>query len=166
MPSPRRNFNLSDPSERRQADERPGKFHVVRGGRGKRPRGARRRGRVLIVEDNGDSRELYALYFDLVGYDALTAADGYAGVEVAMRRMPDVIVMDLAMPGMSGVEAIRRLKTDARTRKIPIILLTGYHARAIEEGALEAGAKAFLTKPCLPEDLEAQVRRVMERRRK
>ena len=70
---------------------------------------------------------------------------------------PDVIVMDLAMPKMDGISATRRLKAHRRTRHIPVILLTGYPYQAIERGALEAGVAVFLTKPCLPEDLERHV---------
>jgi two-component system, cell cycle response regulator DivK len=69
-----------------------------------------------------------------------------------------VIVMDLAMPGLNGITATHRLKQHPRTRRIPVIVLTGYAFRAIEQGALEAGADVFLTKPCLPEELELTIR--------
>ena len=82
-----------------------------------------------------------------------------------MQARPDVIVMDLAMPRMSGISAAHHLKHDPRTRKTPIILLTGYALRAIRDGALEMGVDVFLTKPCLPEDLESHVRQLLERRR-
>jgi two-component system, cell cycle response regulator DivK len=65
------------------------------------------------------------------------------------------------MPRMSGVTATRYLKNNARTRRIPVIILTGRAAQAIQEGALEMGADMFLTKPCLPEDLEQQVARLL-----
>ena len=121
---------------------------------------------MLIVDDSRDAREMYALYFRTVGYDAVTADDGDAGIEVATKLKPDIIVMDLAMPRISGVSAAHHLKNDPRTRKIPIILLTGHGHRAIHEGALEMGIDLFLTKPCLPEDLEGHVRRLLDERRK
>jgi two-component system, cell cycle response regulator DivK len=127
---------------------------------------ARPLGRVLIVDDAWDAREMYALYFRSVGYDAITADDGQSAIDATTRLKPDVIVMDLAMPGMSGITASRHLKNDPGTRKIPIILLTGHGARAIQEGALESGVDAFLTKPCLPEDLEAHVQRLIQARRR
>jgi CheY-like chemotaxis protein len=73
--------------------------------------------------------------------------------------------MDLAMPRLNGISAVHRLKQDARTRDIPVIILTGYAFRAIQQGALEAGADVFLTKPCLPEDLERHVQSLLDRRR-
>ena len=65
------------------------------------------------------------------------------------------------MPGLDGIAATRQLKADERTRYTPVIILTGYLLRAIQDGALAGGADAFLTKPCLPEDLEQQVQRLL-----
>jgi len=90
-----------------------------------------------------------------------TVVDGEAAVETAIESGPDVIVLDLSMPRLDGVAAAKRLKQDARTRHIPIIILTGYPHKAIQERALEAGADAFLTKPCLPEDLDQQIRKFL-----
>ena len=124
----------------------------------------RRRSRVLIVDDSWDAREIYALYFRDRGYDAMTASDGDAGIESAIKANPDVIVMDLAMPKVSGISAAHQLKNDPRTRKIPIILLTGHGHRAVDEGLFKMGIDVFLTKPCLPEDLEGHVRRLLDGR--
>jgi CheY-like chemotaxis protein len=117
---------------------------------------------VLIVDDVSDTREMYAFYFRRQGFTVSTALDGRNGLDVAMAQRPDVIVMDLSMPGMDGITVTRTLKRDARLRHIPILILTGYPMRAVQEGALEAGADGFLTKPCLPEDLEQHVRRVLD----
>jgi len=118
---------------------------------------------VLIVDDTADVRDLYREYLTARGFRVATAPDGDSGIAAALRYGPDVIVMDLAMPWVDGITATRRLKADARTRNVPVILLTGYAYRAIDQGALEAGAAVFLTKPCLPEDLEAQIRRLQKR---
>jgi two-component system cell cycle response regulator DivK len=118
---------------------------------------------VLIVDDTADVREMYGEYFTARGFRVTTAHDGEAGIATATHHPPDVIVMDLSMPRIGGITAIRRLKADARTRYVPVILLTGYPYKAIEEGALEAGADVFMTKPCLPEDLEHQVQRLLAR---
>ena len=120
---------------------------------------------VLIVDDTPDVRETYAEFFSAAGCRVATASDGEAGIAAARHYKPDVIVMDLSMPRLDGITAIRRLKSDTRTRRVPVILLTGYPHKAIEQGALEAGADAFLTKPCLPEDIAAQVRRLLGGRR-
>ena len=124
-----------------------------------------RAGLVLIVDDSHDARELYATYLDHVGFSVRVVADGEAALAAAVELQPDVIVMDLSMPHLDGITATRRLRLVPRTRNIPVIMLTGYPQKAIERGALEAGVDVFLTKPCLPEDLEAHVRRLLESKR-
>ena len=121
----------------------------------------RRAGLILIVDDSVHTRELYTEYLMYRGLAVMSAADAESGLALAHSLKPDVIVMDLAMPGLNGITATHRLRQDPRTRRIPIIVLTGYAFRAIEHGALEAGADAFLTKPCLPEDLESKIRRLL-----
>ena len=118
---------------------------------------------VLIADDVQDARDIYAAYLEARGFRAATACDGEEAVALTISLRPDVVVMDLAMPRLDGIGATRRLKNDPRTAAIPIALLTGYPERAIHEGALEAGATVFLTKPCLPEDLESAVRRLIPR---
>jgi len=155
---------MSPSARRREEESGPGQAPAPRLHRGPRHR-ARRAPLVLVVDDSVDTRELYATYFRHRGFDAITAADGDEGIALATQRKPAVIVMDLAMPGINGISAAHHLKHDPRTRRIPIILLTGHGHRAIQFGALEMGADVFLTKPCLPEDLEAQVRRLLTQRR-
>jgi two-component system, cell cycle response regulator DivK len=129
-------------------------------------RNRRRAGLVLIVDDSVHTRELYAEYLTFRGLGVLSAPDGEAGLALALAMKPDVIVMDLAMPGLNGITVTQRLKQHPRTRRIPVIVLTGYAFRAIQQGALEAGADVFLTKPCLPEDLERSVRDALGRNRR
>jgi CheY-like chemotaxis protein len=118
----------------------------------------RRSALVLIVDDAAPTRELYAEYLTFRGLGVVDAPDAETGLVLARTLRPDVIVMDLAMPRLNGIVATQRLKHDSRTRRIPVIVLTGYAFHAIEQGALEAGAEVFLTKPCLPEDLELKIR--------
>ena len=129
-------------------------------------RNRRRAGLVLIVDDSLHTRELYTEYLTFRGLGVITAPDGEAGLALALAMRPDVIVMDLAMPGLNGIAVTNRLKQHPRTRRIPVVVLTGYAFRAIQQGALEAGADAFLTKPCLPEDLERSVRELLGRSRR
>ena len=110
--------------------------------------------------------ELYNEYLTFRGFGVITAPDGEAGLALALTMKPDVVVMDLAMPGLNGITATHRLKQHPRTRRIPVVVLTGYAFRAIQQGALEAGADIFLTKPCLPEDLERAVRDLLARGRR
>jgi two-component system cell cycle response regulator DivK len=116
---------------------------------------------VLIVDDAAQTRELYAEYLTFRGLVVVGAPDAEIGLVLARTLRPDVIVMDLAMPRLNGIVATQRLKHDPHTRRIPVIVLTGYAFRAIEQGVLEAGAAMFLTKPCLPEDLEVQIRQLL-----
>ena len=119
---------------------------------------------MLIAEDVSDTRELYAEYFEHRGYRVVTAADGESAVQAALDHAPDVIVMDVAMPQIDGVTAIERIKTRAQALRSRMILLTGYPRKEIERRAHEAGADLFLTKPCLPGELERHVVNQLGRR--
>lgn len=117
---------------------------------------------MLIIDDSEDNRTIYAFFLAQDGFDVETAADGQTGVDLAHKGF-DVIVMDLTMPRLDGWEATRRLRADPRTRAVPIIILTGYPATAGEHEAQAAGSDSYLTKPCLPETLAAEIRRLLAR---
>jgi two-component system cell cycle response regulator DivK len=119
-------------------------------------------GLVLLADDSVHAREMYGTYLQFRGFAFQPAHDGIEAIDLAIALQPDVIVMDMAMPILDGVSAIERLRRHERTRTIPIILLTGYPQRAIERGASQAGADVFLAKPCLPQELETHVRRLLE----
>jgi two-component system cell cycle response regulator DivK len=104
---------------------------------------------VLLVDDCRDTRELYAEYLELSGYGVKEASDGMAAVLEAARMLPDVVVLDMSMPGMAGDEVVRRLRADDRTRGIPVVMVSGYEPDRIGR----AGFDAFLPKPCDPERL-------------
>jgi CheY-like chemotaxis protein len=118
---------------------------------------------ILIADDTTDSRDLYAEYFETRGFSVVTARDGTGAVQAALEHVPEVIVMDLAMPQIDGITAIQRIKADARMQQTRVIVLTGYHF-AVERSALEAGADLFLRKPCLPERLELHVNALRQER--
>lgn len=128
------------------------------------PDAARDRTVVLIVDDTADGRDIYSLYLQHQGFTVLTARDGNEGVEVAREHQPDVIIMDLAMARLDGIAATKRLKRDARTRRAPVIILTAYPERPVQQRAMEAGASVFLIKPCLPDVLEQHIRRLIPAR--
>ena len=121
-------------------------------GRPSQGRPSRRRPFILIADDTVDTRDLYADYFSSRGFTVVTAHDGAAAMRMAFEHVPDVIVMDLAMPQFDGITATERIKADPRMVRTRVILLTGYPF-AFETRALEAGADLFLRKPCLPERL-------------
>src|SRR5205823_1111264 len=96
------------------------------------------------------------------GFDVVQASTGAEALKQAADTAPDIILMDLSLPVMDGWEATRRLKADARTAHIPVVALTGHALAGISEGAKKAGCDAFVTKPCLPEDLVKEIRRVLD----
>lgn len=116
---------------------------------------------ILIAEDNYDQQALYASYFLAQGFRVQTARDGEAAFERALASVPDVIVMDLSMPRIDGWEVTRRLKQDARTKRVPVIACTAHAFGPAVERALVAGCVAYVVKPCLPEDLFREVLRIL-----
>ena len=119
---------------------------------------------VLVVEDYQDAREMYAAYLAFSGYRVAEATNGVEAIEKTVELMPDIILMDLALPRMDGWEATRRLKLDERTKHIPIVALTGHALAGHAEGARQAGCDAFVTKPCLPDALVAEIQRMLSSR--
>ena len=117
--------------------------------------------RVLIVEDYDDAREMYAEYLSNSGFEMQQAANGQDAIRQALEEPPDIVVMDLSMPVMDGWETVRRLRTDERTADIPVVALTGHVLAEYSRRAWQSGFDGFLTKPCLPEDLAAESRRVL-----
>ena len=116
---------------------------------------------ILVVDDYQDAREMYAEYLQFSGFRVAEARNGNEAVEKAFELVPDLILMDLSLPGMDGWEATRQLKSDERTRRIPVVALTGHALAGASEGARKAGCDSFVTKPCLPDDLVVEVRRML-----
>ena len=114
------------------------------------------RPRVLLVDDYPDAREMYSEYLAFSGFDVVEAGNGIEALQRAVDMTPDIILMD-------GWEATRRLKADQRTASIPVVALTGHALAGISDGALKAGCDAFVTKPCLPEDLVKEIRKILDR---
>jgi two-component system phosphate regulon response regulator PhoB len=119
--------------------------------------------RVLIVEDEVDIADLIMFNLQRSGYEVLKAHDGISGTETAIRERPDLIVLDLMLPGRDGYSVFREIRRDARTSRIPVIMLT---ARAQTEDriqGLEAGADDYLTKPFSPKELVLRVNAILKR---
>ena len=117
---------------------------------------------ILVVDDYQDAREMYAEYLQYSGFRVAEASTGNEALAQAFALKPDLILMDLSLPGMDGWEATRVLKSDERTRHIPVVALTGHALAGASEGAKKAGCDSFVTKPCLPDDLVVEVRRMLE----
>jgi two-component system, cell cycle response regulator DivK len=117
---------------------------------------------ILVVDDYQDAREMYAEYLQFSGFRVAEARNGNEAVAQAFSLRPDLILMDLSLPGMDGWEATRVLKSDERTKHIPVVALTGHALAGASEGARKAGCDSFVTKPCLPDDLVVEVRRMLD----
>lgn len=102
---------------------------------------------VLYIEDNDDNVYMLTRRLTRRGHEVLVAADGESGIERAQAEQPDLILMDMGLPGIDGWEATRRLKADGQTAAIPVIALTAHAMEGDREKALEAGCDDFETKP-------------------
>ena len=100
---------------------------------------------VLVVDDDSDNRESLAELLEVHGYAATTAADGDEALRIAVERPPTAIILDLMMPNVGGFEAVQRLKSDQRTREVPVVCLTGL--TNMRELAIQVGFAAYLVKP-------------------
>lgn len=113
--------------------------------------------RILIIDDSPTSMLLAAFVLEQAGHVTLQAERAARGIELARGEHPDLILMDLQLPDMDGIEATRILKADPATRDIPVIALSAYAMKGDEEKILSAGAAGYITKPIRYKDLQAQV---------
>jgi DNA-binding response OmpR family regulator len=113
---------------------------------------------ILIIDDEVGLRNLLKFRLVSFGFDVLVAEDGYAGIELAKNRMPDLIILDIMMPYFNGIEVCKKLKSDYKTKDIPVVFLTVLAQKEDIEMGREAGAEFFLTKPYDPEKLNAVLR--------
>jgi CheY-like chemotaxis protein len=109
---------------------------------------------VLLVEDHQDTRVMYAEFLSAT-FDVMTADDGSRALDLMRTRRPDLLITDLSLPGLDGFELARVMRDDALLRNVPIICLSGYGGRALEQRARDAGCNRILVKPCLPDTLAA-----------
>ena len=119
--------------------------------------------RILIVEDEPDIADLIGFNLQRAGYDVVKAYDGVTGTAAAMRECPDLIVLDLMLPGRDGYAVFRELQRDTRTATIPVIMLTARAQTHDRIQGLEAGADDYLTKPFSPKELILRVQAVLKR---
>ena len=113
---------------------------------------------VLLVEDNEDNLLIYSTILRHSGYAVVEARDGQAGIDAAKKEHPGLILMDVSIPVIDGLEATRRLKADPDTRDIPIIALTAHALASDQQKAIEAGCDSYIAKPAEPRAVVAAVR--------
>ncbi|HWG56650.1 MAG TPA: response regulator [Gaiellaceae bacterium] len=119
---------------------------------------------VLVADDDELIRELVQFRLERSGYDVVVAADGEEALRLAAERTPDLAVLDVMMPRVNGYDVVRRLRADAATRGVKVILLTARAREADVAQGFEAGADDYLTKPFSPQELRARVGAVLGRR--
>ncbi len=122
-----------------------------------------RKPRILIVEDNDMNRDLLRRRLERQQFEVLVAPDGYKALEAARDEALDVILMDIGLPGIDGLETTRQLKTSARTRHIPVIALTAHAMSGDEQTALDAGCDDYDTKPVEMPRLLGKIRKAIGR---
>jgi DNA-binding response OmpR family regulator len=119
---------------------------------------------VLVAEDDEDILEMVVFDLEDEGYEVLTARDGDAALALALERRPDLVLLDVAMPGLDGYEVTRRLRVEEVTKGTPVVLLTARaQVRDVIRG-FEAGANDYVTKPFRPEELRTRLQAVLGRR--
>ena len=119
---------------------------------------------ILVVEDEPAIQELVSYNLEMAGHRALRADNAEEALEMVRSEMPDLVVLDWMLPGMSGIEFARRLRADKRTQAVPLIMLTARADESDKLTGLETGADDYLTKPFSPRELTARVKAVLRRR--
>ncbi|HEX4458006.1 MAG TPA: response regulator [Polyangia bacterium] len=117
--------------------------------------------RVLLVEDNPHNRKIFSGMLTHSGFEVVEAEDGHQAIAAMAKQLPDIVLMDLSIPGIDGWEVTRRFKADARTKAVPIIALTAHAMRGDEERARAAGCDHYLAKPVSPKKVVEEVRRFL-----
>ena len=127
--------------------------------------GARRmsKGTILVIDDEKDLIELVRYNLEKEGYDVIAATDGQSGLEVIKRHRPELVVLDLMMPGIDGLQVCQRLRADQRSARMPVIMLTAKATEADRIVGLELGADDYITKPFSPREVVARVKAVLRR---
>jgi DNA-binding response OmpR family regulator len=117
--------------------------------------------RVLVVDDEPDVLLLCRLNLEQLGHEVIEAPNGQVALELVRERDPDLIVLDLMLPGIDGYDVLQRLRTEVASATIPVLVLTAKSLQADRDRTRELGAAAFVTKPFLPDELCATVERVL-----
>jgi len=120
--------------------------------------------RILIVEDQDDNRKILTDLLVNAGYEVIYAVTGDEGVAMAEAQKPDLILMDIQLPGIDGYEATRRIKAETSLSHIPIIIVTSYAMSGDKQKAIEAGGDAYYAKPFSPRELLGRIREFLPER--
>jgi len=119
---------------------------------------------ILVIEDDEDTNDLIIGVLNDAGFKGLSALDGENGIDIARSNKPDVIILDLMLPTIDGIEVCRRLMADTETRSIPVIVLTAKQELSTKLSSFVAGAKRFLTKPFEDDELVNEIQRTIRQK--
>jgi DNA-binding response OmpR family regulator len=122
----------------------------------------RDRKKILIVDDEEPITQLFRTVLSLFGYEAVEVFSGSEALGVVAQESPDLVILDVAMPGMDGLEVCRRLKAASQTKSIPVLMISALALEQDRKLALEAGADGFLFKPFHPESVVAEIDRLLQ----
>ena len=121
-------------------------------------------GRILLIEDEGNIREAIGFIISRAGWEVQGHGNGATAIEAVTRTKPDMVILDIMLPGLSGFEILRALRDGAETAQLPVLMLTAKGQARDQEAAFEMGADAYLTKPFSNADLLATVARLAQAR--
>ncbi len=119
--------------------------------------------KILIAEDEPDIRELVAFMLRFAGYEVMAASNGEEAVQAATREVPDLVLMDVRMPRMTGYDACRIMKASPQLRDVPVVFLSAKGQESEIQSGLEAGAEEYLLKPFSPDELTNRVRTILSK---
>jgi two-component system phosphate regulon response regulator PhoB len=122
-----------------------------------------KKGTILVIDDEKDLIELVRYNLEKEGFDVIAATDGQSGLEVVKKHRPDLVMLDLMMPGLDGLQVCQRLRADPRMGRVPVIMLTAKATEADRVVGLELGADDYITKPFSPREVVARVKAVLRR---
>jgi two-component system phosphate regulon response regulator PhoB len=122
-----------------------------------------KKGTILIIDDEKDLIELVRYNLEKEGFDVIAATDGQSGLEVVKKHRPDLVMLDLMMPGLDGLQVCQQLRGDPRSSRIPVIMLTAKATEADRVVGLELGADDYITKPFSPREVVARIKAVLRR---
>ncbi len=119
--------------------------------------------KILIAEDEPDIRELVAFMLRFAGYEVMAASNGEEAVQAATREVPDLVLMDVRMPRMTGYDACRIMKANPNLHDVPVVFLSAKGQESEIQSGLEAGAEEYLLKPFSPDELTNRVRTILSK---
>jgi DNA-binding response OmpR family regulator len=119
--------------------------------------------KVLVVDDDPHIRELVRMKLQSAGHEVITAEDGQEGYDTALRELPGLVLLDIAMPRMTGLEVCEKLRNEESTANLPIVLITARSSESDVEKGFAAGADDYITKPFSPRELLARLEAILER---